>query len=143
LDTSPTIGATARVARQVSDGSWVTLELSASRHVDHADPDDDIPEARRLGRQLHHAVEEIFGDLYQREKVVGALAAKAARVARPSPDPRAPAIERGRNVPAQLDCPEHPGSSTRVRFRADSSHYYSHNDESTGGNWCNYQPRST
>jgi hypothetical protein len=132
---APSIGAVARIARQMAGGAWVTLELSATRAVQHMDPDDDAPEARRLGSQLHAAVEGMFAELEADEP---APAGPAVTIAAPPPPPRPP---RG-GPPDTLECPEHPGEQMRIRRRGDGSHFYSHNDESTGGSWCNYQPRT-
>jgi hypothetical protein len=141
--TAPSIGATARTARQLSDGSWVTLELTASRTVFNLNPDDDVPEARDLGNQLHGAIDELFKGL---DVKVGALPVRTSPKAQPAIAAQfQPAIAaRQEGGPAQImDCPEHPGQVMRIRIRENGTHFYSHMDDATGGSWCNYQPPST
>ena len=41
-----------------------------------------------------------------------------------------------------MECPDHVGVMMKRRRREDGSVFYSHNDRSTGGEWCNYQPQS-
>jgi hypothetical protein len=138
----PSIGATVRHARQLRNGDWVTYELTASRTVFNADPDDDIPEARRLGVQLQGAIEGMFAEL----PVPGPVTASFRRAPeKPAAAPPAPGTDvdavAGPAFPETMECPDHPGQTMRARVRPNGTHFFSHLDESTGGNWCNYQPR--
>jgi hypothetical protein len=64
--TPPSISTTVRRSRQLNDGSWVAVEMTASRTVHNENPDDDIKDARVLAAQLDR-------------EVIDALAAKKAR----------------------------------------------------------------
>jgi hypothetical protein len=143
---STDIGATARNARQLADGSWLTLELTASRTVWNTDPDADVPDAARLGRQLQGAVDEWFAELPTRgprtanTPRASGSGVKRAAAGRGVEGPAEPA--QVSDEPARtLNCPDHPGSVMRLRSPRDGGvPFYSHNDESTGRLWCNQRP---
>jgi len=137
--THPSIGATVRHARQLTTG-WVTLELTAARSVFNMDPADDITEAQALGTALQGAVVEMFEAL---EPVVAEPRPSPGPPPPPAPPPRPtrPPESPGPAPTRACPVPEHDGATMFRRMRSDGSHFFSHNDESTGGSWCNYQPR--
>ena len=122
----PTITATVRRARQVTETEWLTVELGASRSVYNLDPDADVRDGESLARQLDEAVQGLIA-AQGRERGLGS----------------GPSTDTGASPEHEptMECPTHAGAGMRLRNRKDGSHFYSHKDDSTGGVWCNYQPR--
>ena len=103
------ITTTVRRARQLTDGSWHTVELTAER------PYASLDEARELAAGLDALVVELLGG---RE-----------RAAAPEP---APEVQQGPDLGA---CPDHGINWTQ--YSRDGRTWRSHRIE--GGGWCNEQ----
>jgi len=154
----PAISATVRRARQTPNGSWATIELTATRTVFNEDPGDDALEAKALALDLDAQIIDLilqtdFPNTYNDQPD---LESNGKDPRGPDPLVELGLIDQhpeGRGFVAQapidggpdqtMECPEHGGMVMRIRVRPNGSHFYSHNDKSTGGEWCNYQPRSS
>jgi hypothetical protein len=150
---APSVSATVRRAKQGPDGSWFTVELSASRNVFNEDPQEDIKDAIGIAHQLDRELIEMFTTEKQEPAFASkpsskeeALIHHASEIARISGED--PPFPPGNSFPSAepqltMECPDHMGVLMKRRFgKKMGKYFYSHNDESTGGQWCNYQPQS-
>jgi hypothetical protein len=137
---APTISATVRRAKQGADGSWFTVELSASDSVFNPVADVDWPlMAGEMAKVLDRQVQEMI--MTEIEEPAWAYLSGVVRRTKEilkNKDMGNPQVSNTHT----MECPNHVGVMMKRRKREDGSVFYSHNDRSTGGEWCNYQPQS-